>query len=640
MAGASAGESGGIAKAHPIFFEQVVAAVTDYAIFTMDSSGVILDWNQGAERIKRYKADEIVGRHFSCFYSEEDRAKGIPAMELEVAKRDGRFSDEGWRLRGDGSQFWAGLTITHIPTENRFIKITRDLTERMLATEALRQSEERFRLLLEGVTDHAIFLLDPEGHVMSWNTGAHRLKGYEEREILGRHFSVFYPEESRNSQPTALLRKALTHGRSESEGWRIRKDGSRFWANVVITALFDVAGELRGYAKVTRDLTERRNVEVLQEIDRRKDAFLATLAHELRNPLAPLLFGVDLLIKSPGDADVLERVAPMLQRQVDQMSRLIDDLLDMSRVNTGKVVLKKERVSLKEVIDSAVETVAPAVAENGHQLTVQLPNGLTEIEVDSARFSQIISNLLSNAVKFTPAGGHISVEGSIVTPTTLRLTVSDNGRGIAPALQGRVFELFEQGVHGAGGGLGIGLTLVRAITELHGGTVTLTSAGEGMGSEFHLILPVLIPPGPKPQRIAPIDNGTNSFAGVRVLVADDSKSAADILGMFFDMEGMETRVAYDGLEAVEAARTFHPQLVLLDLGMPRMDGFEAAGRIRMLDGNVVIGALSGWGGEDDRRRSVDAGFDFHLVKPVKPEDLRAILAKFVRSGSIVAAVSS
>ncbi|MCW1915510.1 PAS domain S-box protein [Luteolibacter sp. GHJ8] len=609
-------------------FDQLVASVEDYAIFMMNPEGIILDWNRGAERLKGYTAAEIVGHHFSRFYSEEQQASRYPQNELEVATRDGRFAEEGWRIRKDGTRFWASVTITAIRSEmgeiEGFLKITRDLTERKLAEENLHQSEERFRLLLESVQDYAIFMLDPEGHVMSWNQGARRIKQYEAGEIVGKHFSIFYPPETLAIDlPQTLLRRAVRDGRAEDEGWRVRKDGTRFWGNVVITALYDPSQELRGFAKITRDLSERRHIEQLQEAGKRKDTFLATLAHELRNPLAPLLQSVELIVQAPGNTAVVTRVAEIVRRQVDQMAHLIDDLLDMSRISAGKIELKKSTQSLESILDAAIETAAPLIRQHQHTLDLDIAKGLT-IEADPHRLAQIVSNLLSNAAKYTPPGGSIRLKAQQEAKGLLKISVSDNGIGIPASLQQSIFDLFDQGISGSAEGLGIGLTLVKNLAELHGGGVTVSSGGEGKGSEFTVLLPIIIASetaSGSPAPHAPV----RRLGPARVLVADDGRNAADILCMFFDMEGMDTEVAYDGEEAVEVAASFAPDFVFLDLGMPKLDGYEAARRIRRLHPQTVLVALSGWGTEEDRQRSAAAGFDAHLLKPAKPDDLRAIL---------------
>jgi PAS domain S-box-containing protein len=628
----AAGES---AKLHDKknHFEELVASVEDYAIFTMDPQGVILDWNLGAARMKGYTAAEIVGKNFSTFYPPEIQADGLPTRELEIAGTVGRFADEGWRVRKDGTRLWASITLTSIRGAEGellgFLKITRDLTERMRTTETLRQSEERLRLLIESVQTYAIFMLDPEGHVLSWNPGARRIKGYETSEILGKHFSIFYPEDAiAVGAPETLLRRALKEGRAEHEGWRVRRDGSRFWGNVVITALYDAPGELRGFAKITRDLTDRKEFQDMQESARRKDAFLATLAHELRNPLAPMLPALQLILNSDLEPATVKKMVGVLERQVEQMSFLIEELMDVSRLNAGKITLKKSRGPLAEVIWKAVEAAQPAADAMGQMLTVTIADPSLEIEADRHRLTQVISNLLSNAVRYTARGGRIDLETSLEFASTLRISVRDNGKGIASALQAKIFEMFDQGTGGAEEGLGIGLTVVKQLVEMHGGTVGVHSEGEGKGSEFTILLPL---PAASAQPDAAVNAapaaGHQRPACTRVLIADDGKAAADILAMFFQMEGMETAVAYDGLEAVELAKSFHPHLVIMDLGMPRMDGYEAARLIRPLMPEGVIAALSGWGGPDDRHRSAEAGFDLHLVKPVVPADLRKLLGE-------------
>ncbi len=616
-------------------FGEIVAVVEDYAIFTMAPSGEILDWNAGAERIMGYPSEEAIGRNSKYFFSEVERANRVPEGILEIAARDGSFSGEGWRQRKDGERFWGHVTITALRVPGGeiqgFLQITRDLTQRRMTMEALRQSEERFRLLVEGVHDYAIFMLDPEGHVMSWNNGARRIKGYEQDEIVGRHFSIFYPEQAKEAAvPTKLLAQALKEGRAEQEGWRMRKDGTRFWGHVLITPLFDHSGELRGYAKITRDLTDRRQAESLREAGRRKDAFLATLAHELRNPLAPILPGVDIILRSPGDPEKVAGVASMLKRQVDQMAHLIDDLVDISRITTGKIELRKGQVPFSEVIERALEAIRPIIERQEQELTVDVSSDDLIVEADPHRLSQMLSNLLSNAAKYTPPRGHIRLTVMPDSEAMLRVSVKDDGRGIPLEFQQSIFELFDQGGNGPSEGLGIGLTLVRSLAEMHGGKVSVASGGDGQGSEFVLLLPILLPGEPTSGAVQVAITQPNAPAALRVVVADDSRSAADIMGMFFRMEGFEAAVAYDGEDAVTQARALRPDLVVLDLGMPKIDGFEACKRIRKMFPQAVMVALSGWGSREDRRRTSDAGFDEHLVKPVSPDDLRAFLASYFK----------
>lgn len=466
---------------------------------------------------------------------------------------------------------------------------------------------------------------------MSWNIGARRIKGYEQDEIIGRHFSIFYPKQALdNGVPFKLLAQALKEGRAEAEGWRMRKDGTRFWGHVLITPLFDHRGELRGYAKITRDLTDRRQAESLREAGRRKDAFLATLAHELRNPLAPILPGVDIILRSPGEPEKIAGVASMLKRQVNQMAHLIDDLVDISRITTGKIELRKAQVPFSEVMERALEAIKPTIERQEQELVVDVASEDLMVEADPHRLAQMLSNLLSNAAKYTPPRGHIRLSVMPDGDDMLKISVKDDGRGVAAEFQQSIFELFDQGGGGPAEGLGIGLTLVRSLAEMHGGAVSVTSGGEGHGSEFTLLMPILVPGEGLAGSAQGAATQPNVAGALRVVVADDSRSAADIMGMFFRMEGFEAVVAYDGEEAVAQARALCPDLVVLDLGMPKIDGFEACKRIRKLFPQAVMVALSGWGSREDRRRSSDAGFDEHLVKPVSPDDLRTFLAGYFK----------
>ena len=290
----------------PLIYRMMVEQVRDYALFVLDPSGHILTWNAGARRLKGYAAEEIIGRHFSVFYAPEAVDRGWPAEELRLATREGRFEDEGWRVRKYGSRFWANVVLTALRDDGGkligFSKITRDLTERKRQEEALRQAEERFRLLIEGVVDYAVYMLDPEGIITSWNAGARRIKGYGRDEIIGCHVSAFYTDEDVDAgRPWEELARARREGRAEDEGWRVRKDGKRFWARVVLSALYDTEGRLRGFAKVTQDLSERRQIQDLEKAARNVNEFIATLAHQLRNPLAPIRSAVEVMARMAGD---------------------------------------------------------------------------------------------------------------------------------------------------------------------------------------------------------------------------------------------------------------------------------------------------------------------------------------------------
>ncbi|NPC57755.1 PAS domain-containing hybrid sensor histidine kinase/response regulator [Caenimonas soli] len=607
----------------------LIEAVIDYGIFILDPQGFIMSWNTGAEKLKGYKASEIIGRHFSTFYSPEAVASGWPEEELRRAVRDGRVEDEGWRIRKDGSRFWANVTITPIYGDDGvltgYAKVTRDLTERRAHEEQLRASEERFRLLVESVRDYAIFMLDPDGIVRSWNAGAQATKGYTADEIIGRHFSAFYtPEDRESGKPARGLRTAIADGRMEDEGWRVRKDGSVFWADVVITAIRGRTGELIGFAKVTRDMTERRRFAELERSSQMMNEFLAMLAHELRNPLAPMRNAVTVMQLESLPSPALRNCRDIIDRQLTHVTRLVDDLLDIGRLTTGKVKLHKELVRVGEVVSRSVETVGPLVESRRHSLTVDLPEQPIYVDGDATRLSQILQNLLINAAKYTPEGGRIALKVEAADGLVMT-SVSDNGRGIAPDDLETIFELFKQGVHETPheSGLGIGLTLARSLAEMHGGMLEARSPGPGQGSTFTFRMPV-----------ADTAVGSEAAAATeadktvrRVMVVDDNRDAADTTTAILRLLGNQAECAYTGREALELAKRFRANVVFMDIAMPGMDGFETLRALRAQPGwaNVFAIAVTGFGTQDDKKRTLAAGFDGHLTKPVELDALVALL---------------
>jgi PAS domain S-box-containing protein len=613
-------------------FGHLVAAVQDYAIFLLDSKGYIQSWNAGAARIKGYAASEIIGQHFSKFYTPEAIESRWPDEELRLATREGHFEDEGWRVRKDGTHFWANVVITALYEPDGkvrgFLKITRDLTERRRAEEALRRSEERFRLLVDGANDYAIFMLDPEGRVASWNNGAHRIEGYAASEIIGQHFSKFYSSEDlRAGKPERELKLALKNGSVEDEGWRVRKDRSLFWANVNITAIYNDQKQHIGFAKLTRDMTERRRAEALEVADRQKNEFLAMLAHELRNPLAPISNGLQLL-KMPGvDENTVHQTTEMMERQLFHMVRLVDDLLDVSRIITGKLNYTKEPLDLTTVINRAIEETQPAIDARGHELMLVLPARPLIVNGDVLRLAQVVSNLVSNAAKYTekPSQIWLTVEREGEQAV---IRVRDAGIGIEPAVLPGIFDLFVQADNSLArtqGGLGIGLTVVKRIVQMHGGAVSVTSEGLGQGSEFTVRLP-LAPAGvvPAPSTSHAQPKSTKR----RILVVDDNVDAARTVTALLTVWGHEVHAAYNGPTALEAVQSFRPEIVLLDIGLPGMSGYDVARRLRAepsLKG-LVIAALTGYGQDSDRQRSFEAGFDYHLTKPPDPSLLQTLLA--------------
>jgi PAS domain S-box-containing protein len=387
-----------------------------------------------------------------------------------------------------------------------------------------------------------------------------------------------------------------------------------------------VAEELASRAAIAIENSEL--LRALRETDQRKDEFLAVLAHELRNPLAPVRNAIEILRASHSPSPQLQWTHDVIDRQVRQMTRLVDDLLDVSRISSGKIELRKERVELSSAVRIALEACRPLIERGGHELTVRIPREPIWLDADLARIAQILSNLLNNAAKYTRPGGHIWLDAERSAGVAM-VRVRDNGVGIAPEMLESIFEMFMQAggrIDHSQGGLGIGLTLVKRLAELHGGRVQAKSAGIGMGSEFVLCLPLASQDG------ATADSGAHETAndprieGRRVLVVDDNRDAADSLSMLLEARGHEVRVAYDGLEAVGAAVAFQPDVVLLDIGLPKLYGYDAARRIRDARGaEVLLVAITGWGQDEDRRRAKDAGFDYHLTKPVDPEAINRLI---------------
>jgi PAS domain S-box-containing protein len=620
----------------PELYQLAVEQIKDYAVFLLDPFGRVVTWNLGAQRIKGYAPDEIIGRHFSTFYDRDAIDRGWPEHQLRVASAEGRFEDEGWRIRKDGSRFWASVVITGLrdPAGKLlgFSKITRDLTERQRYEEALRQSEERFRLLVDGVVDYAIYMLDPEGVITSWNAGAQRIKGYRHEEIIGKHFSRFYSESDIDAgKPWETLAIARRTGRAEEEGWRKKKDGDRFWARAIVSALYDADGRLRGFAKITQDLTERRHIQDLENAARNVNEFIATLAHELRNPLAPIRTAIEVMAKAPPGDPAHETMRRTIDRQSAQLARIVDDLLDIARITRGGLKIEHNQLDLAEVVRHALETAMPAVEAGSHRVEVDVPDNRLTVFGDLQRLAQLVANLLNNAARYTPRGGRIAVSAR-AEGSRAALRVRDNGRGIEPQFLERIFDMFVQGDAAApriGGGLGIGLALARRLAELHGGELEAHSEGANQGSEFVLRLPLSQASQPLPNTAAVSEPTAYPCVPRRVLVVDDNLDAAAALKLLLESLGHATCVAGDGAQALKMASEFRPDVVLLDIGMPGIDGYEVARRLRALKRDVPlrIVAVTGWGQDADRERSREAGFDLHLVKPVEVNDLARVLSE-------------
>jgi PAS domain S-box-containing protein len=650
----------------------LIDTVQDYAMFLMGTTGEIRTWNPGAARIFGYTADQAVGRNFAMFYPEEDLANQKPQHELEIARNEGRVEDEGWRIRGDGERFWVNTVITALRNADGslrgFAKVTRDLTVRRAAEERLRQSEEMFRLLVANVQDYAIFMLDPDGNIISWNAGAHRIKGYEANEIIGRHFSVFYPEEDvRNGKPPRELDIAREYGSYEEEGWRVRKDGSMFWANVVITAVHDETGRLRGFAKVTRDITERKKAEetqralmqqrearlaaeeerrraeasfrVAQEANRAKDEFLMTLSHELRTPMTAILGWARLLPTMSTTDPMFREAISSIARGAQLQARLIDDVLDVSRIVSGKMRLTRERLDVAAILNASLEAVRPTAGARGIRIETSFSPQLGTIVADPTRLQQVMWNLLTNALKFTPKGGTVHVDARR-TSSHMQIAVSDTGEGIDSQFLPYVFEPFRQAenpqtrVHG---GLGLGLSIVRYIVEAHGGTIMAESEGRGRGATFTFTLPVaavaaVLPEAPQTSIAdVPARSIVGKLQDISLLLVDDDREARELIRAILMQAGAKVTAVESAPLALSELTHLRPDAIITDIAMPQMDGYAFSREVRQRAelGGVKLIALTAF---PQASNAGDGFFDGYLTKPIDPPDLVDEVARIVRDG--------
>ncbi len=493
--------------------------------------------------------------------------------------------------------------------------------------------EEQYRLLTENVKDFAIFLIDVDGKIATWNTGAERITGYADNEAIGKPFALlFQPQDIVNREPEKELSIAAEKGRSEDERWHVRKNGTQFWAMGVVTPLWNDGGKLRGYAKIMRDITDRKRAETeLADANRRKDEFLAMLAHELRNPLAPILNGVQILRLEKATSSSGQEAIAMIARQAKHLVRLVDDLLDVSRIKTGKVSLRKQRVEFHTIVDQAVETARPLLDSRKHKFSLSVPKESMWLEADPARLTQVLANLLNNAAKYTEPGGQIQLlaerEGSDMV-----LRLRDSGIGILPEMLPRIFESYVQAdrsIDRAQGGLGIGLTLAKTLVEMHGGKIDAHSEGVGKGSEFIVRLPVV--PEVQPLKPEGLEKRQESITpALRLLIVDDNADTVESLAMLMRLYGHDAMTCFSGPEGLKLALSVERDVILLDIGLPGIDGLEVARRIRTQTTKLVLIAMTGYGQPEDREKSKEAGFDYHLTKPVDPEKLQQLLARIAQ----------
>jgi PAS domain S-box-containing protein len=576
-------------------YRLLVDAITDYAIYMLDPDGVVTSWNAGAQRFKGYRAEEIVGHNFERFYTEEDRAAGLPKQALATAREKGQWETEGWRVRKDGSRFWAHVVIDPIVEPGGelvgYAKITRDLTERHEAELAMRQSEEQFRLLVEGVTDYAIYMLDPNGRVSSWNAGAQRAKGYRPSEIIGQHFSRFYTEEDRAAGlPEHGLEIARKEGRWETEGWRLRKDGTRFWAHVVIDAIRNDEGDILGFAKVTRDVTERR--ESRRQLEEAREALFQSqkmeivgqltggVAHDFNNLLTVIIGGLDTLRRGqPAESPRTARILDMALHAAQRAAGLTSRLLAFSRRQPLQPTPTDMNALVLNMTDLLHRTLGEAVELEG----VLVPR-LWRVEVDQNQLESAILNLAVNARDAMPGGGKLTIETSntllderyvaadaeVVPGQYAMVAVSDTGIGMTKEVQDRVFEPFFT-TKEVGQGTGLGLSMVYGFVKQSGGHVTLYSES-GKGTTVKLYFPRFHGEGAVAE-VPPELAAPHGAEGEVVLVVEDNDDVRAYSVMSL------TELGYRVREAVNAEQA----LVILDT--------EA--RIDLLFTDVVLPGASG-----------------------------------------------
>ncbi|KQR61723.1 histidine kinase [Brevundimonas sp. Leaf168] len=592
-------------------YRLLIESITDYAIYMLDAGGHVISWNPGAERFKGYSAGEVLGSHFSQFYTPEDRDAGRPERALAVASEAGRFEAEGWRLRKDGTRFWAHVVIDPVRRGNELVgyaKITRDLTEQRAAERALRQSEELFRILVEGVTDYAIYMLDPGGKVISWNAGAERIKGYKPDEIIGEHFSRFYrPEEVGAGAPAEALSIARATGHFEKEGWRLRSDGTRFWAHVVIDPITADDGEIIGFAKITRDITERANAQ--RELETAREALYQSqkmeaigqltggVAHDFNNLLAAILGSLDLLRKRlPHDP----RTTPLLENAIQGAERgaiLTQRMLAFAR----KQELKLEAVDIPHLVRGMSEFIRRSIGPNV-DVQMRFAEVLPRAQTDPYQLETALLNLVVNARDALPNGGEIAItadqvsvsktEGERRAGSFVRLSVSDNGTGMPAEIAAKVTEPFFT-TKGVGKGTGLGLSMVQGLAGQSGGWIEIHSE-VGKGTRIDLWLPLAT--AEFPTAGSPVTEAIQETCKrLVVLAVDDDPLVLTNTVAMLDELGHNVLAANSGDEAMVIFQR-HPEidLVLTDEVMPGLSGSQLAERVRELRPTAAVALVSGY----------------------------------------------
>jgi two-component system CheB/CheR fusion protein len=608
----------------------------DDAIVSKTLDGIIISWNRAAERLFGYSAEEVIGKHIQILLPPELAQEEYVILE-KIRRGERLVHYESERVRKDGSRIHLSLTISPIRNESGEIigasKCARDITDRKRADEALRQELEKLQLITDVMSAPVTRISRDLRYLWVSQPYADWL-GLSPDEIIGRLIADVIGQAAFERIRPHIERVLSGEVVKYEEQVNFKGIGPR-WINAVYTPIFDSTGQPDGWVAVVIDIDDRKKAEeALREADRRKDEFLAMLAHELRNPLAPIRNAVHVLKRLGPPEPQLQQLRDMIDRQSEHLARLVDDLLEVARFTQGKIELRKEKAEILAMVGRAVEASRSLIEARRQQLMVSLPEEPLRVEGDVVRLGQVIMNLLNNAAKYTGEGGQIWLKVERQDGEVL-LRVKDTGMGIPAKDLPYIFDLFaqaERSLDRAQGGLGIGLTLVRRIVEMHGGRVEAFSEGPNRGSEFIVHLPLLAGATPEPQRSVPQrpNEGAEEVL-CRVLVVDDNVDSAESMALLLELEGNVVEVAYDGPTAVEAARRMSPHVVLLDIGLPGMNGYEVARVLRQdprLDKTVLI-ALTGYGKAEDRTRTKAAGFDHHLTKPVDQEMLASLIKSYI-----------
>lgn len=623
-------------------YRLLVEAVTDYAICMLNTDGIVSSWNPGAQRFKGYAAAEIIGQHFSRFYTDEDRATGLPARALATARDEGKFETEGWRVRKDGSRFWAYVVIHPVRETDGslvgFAKITRDLTERKQAEETLRRSQEQFRLLVQGVTDYAIYLLDPGGFVSNWNPGAQRIKGYLPEEIVGQHFSRFYTEEDRAAGlPERALSVAAREGRFEREGVRLRKDGSRFFAHVIIDAIRDDEGKLAGFAKITRDITERR--EAQEKLERTREALVQAqkmeaigqltggVAHDFNNLLMAVLGSLELMRKRLPDDPRLKALLENAVKGAERGAALTKRMLAFAR----RQEIKQESIDIPNLVRGMTELLQRTLGKS-ITLETRFPLALSTVIADANQLEVALLNLAVNARDAMNDDGEIVIaardeivgpgETSLKPGRYVRLSVSDNGVGMDEAILRRAIEPFFT-TKQPGKGTGLGLSMVHGLAEQFGGRFVLRSVpGEGTTAELWLPADESAKQAPEPTTLSPEKEMPPQSQLAVLAVDDDPLVLTNTVGMLEDLG----HVCFAAASADEALAILDAQagidLVVTDQIMPHITGLQLAKAIRKRWPDLPIMLATGYA-EIDPQQAMKLP---RLSKPFTQAELAAEIA--------------